>query len=46
MFPNITSKVTGKALSRGGDTVTFAFWKGGWIVGENIGRRQVKRLSQ
>lgn len=50
VFPNvntIVSKVKEKALSRGVTLSHLHFGKqGGWIVGEKIGRGQIKRLSQ
>lgn len=50
MFPNINTivlKVKEKALSRGVTLSHLHFGKqGGWIVGENTGSRQIKRLSQ
>lgn len=50
VFPNINIialKVKGKASSRGVTLSYLHFGKQGrWIVGENIGSRQIKRLSQ
>lgn len=50
VFPNINTtvlKVKKKALSRGVTLSHLHFgMQGGWIIGENIGSRQMKRLSQ